>query len=70
MNTSLKINDFERLFITDQRMVRTASLLEPLYEALKAHLLRQPAIKTDETTVQVLKEPRRGQEAAPYYTVW
>ena len=47
-------------------MVRTASLLEPLYEALKAQLLQQPAMMADETTVQVLKEPGREATATSY----
>ena len=47
-------------------MVRTASLLEPLYEALKTQLLQQPAMMADETTVQVLKEPGREATATSY----
>ena len=47
-------------------MVHTASLLEPLYEALKAQLLQQPAMMADETTVQVLKEPGREATATSY----
>ena len=47
-------------------MVRTAELLEPLYEALKEKLLKQPAIMADETTVQVLKEEGREATATSY----
>lgn len=47
-------------------MVRTAQLLEPLYEALKTRLLKQPAIMADETTVQVLKEEGREATATSY----
>ena len=47
-------------------MIRTAQLLTPLYDALKAQLLKQPAIMADETTLQVLKEPGREATAKSY----
>ncbi len=47
-------------------VIRTAQLLEPLYEVLKTQLLKQPAIMADETTLQVLNEPEREATAKSY----
>ena len=54
--------------ISRARMIRSAELLKPLYEALKQRLLKQPAIMADETTVQVLNEP--GRDATKKSYMW
>jgi transposase len=38
----------------------------PLYEAMKAYLLRQEVLHADETTLQVLREPGKSAEATSY----
>lgn len=37
-------------------MIKASRLLLPIYETLCQHLVRQPYIQADETTLQVLKE--------------
>lgn len=64
---------FERLGYSLSRqtmanwMIYGAELwLTPLYEAMKAHLLRQKVLHADETTLQVLREPGKSAEAQSY----
>jgi transposase len=40
--------------------------LTPLFEAMKAYLLRQEALHADETTLQVLREPGKSAESTSY----
>jgi transposase len=40
--------------------------LSPLYDAMKAYLLRQDVLHADETTLQVLREPGKSAEATSY----
>lgn len=40
--------------------------LMPLYDAMRAYLLRQEVLHADETTLQVLREPSRSAEATSY----
>ncbi|WP_299733781.1 IS66 family transposase [uncultured Endozoicomonas sp.] len=47
-------------------MIRASNLLLPLYEALCRHLVRQPYIQADETTLQVLKEKDRHPQSKSY----
>ncbi len=47
-------------------MIRSSALLEPLYDALNGHLIRQPCLQADETPVQVLDEPDRSPQNKSY----
>ena len=47
-------------------MIRVSNLLLPVYEALCQHLVRQPYIQADETTLQVLKEQDRNPQSKSY----
>ena len=47
-------------------MIRVAELLMPLYEALQQHLIKQPILQADETTLQVLDEPGRTAQNKSY----
>ncbi len=49
-----------------QWMIRVADVLMPLYEALCQHLVRQPYVQADETTLQVLKEQDRRPQSKSY----
>ncbi len=40
--------------------------LEPLYDRLKEHLLKEPLIHADETTVQVMREEKRSNKQKSY----
>ena len=47
-------------------MIRVSRLLLPVYEALCQHLVKQPYIQADETTLQVLKEEDRSPQSKSY----
>ena len=63
---------FERIGVELSRstlaswMVRAGALIEPLVNLLRDRLLEGGYIQIDETTVQVLKEPRRAPEKKSY----
>jgi transposase len=44
--------------------------LEPVYELLKKHLLKESVLHADETTVQVLREPGRAAQTKSYEWVY
>ncbi len=47
-------------------MIKSAELLKPLYQAMHQHLLTEPILHADETTVQVLKELDRVAQTKSY----
>ena len=49
-----------------QWMIRVADVLMPLYKALCQHLVKQPYVQADETTLQVLKEQDRHPQSKSY----
>lgn len=47
-------------------MIKMAALLQPIYDALHRHLIKQPYLQADETTLQVLKEKDRSPQSKSY----
>ena len=52
-----------------QWVMRAAQAVEPLVAQIQAHILQQPVIGMDETTVQVLKEPGKTAQSKSYMWV-
>ncbi|MEG1242410.1 MAG: transposase [Oscillospiraceae bacterium] len=64
---------FERMGIALKRQTMSSWLikatrryLKPVYELLKAHLLKEDILRADETTLQVLQEPGRDAKQKSY----
>ena len=47
-------------------VIKCSELLEPVYEALKQHLVKSPCLQADETPIQVLNEPDRNPQNKSY----
>ena len=66
---------FERLGIALPRntlanhMIKAGALIEPLIDALQAHIRRHDIVQMDETPVQVLKEPGKVAQSKSYMWV-
>ena len=56
-------------FTQSRWLIRTATMLEPLYNLLEKELLESPHVFMDETPVQVLAEPERNPEQKSYMWV-